>query len=266
MTRTGINQIGQFEVQTGMVFTMPEMINLHPKGIEINANSHPWIITNNYNDYIEVVMCTTLSSTTEKKHRYNQLNQDNKTDILQPCPPMDRPEIRTSSVSLDTAMLLKKQDLFSNTLKIWNNNTPNCNFTTHKEKSLCLQKPDITNLQNELREYQHNHKETPFDPDCCEEQEAFLYDLEDGLPVPKGFTKESYNKQFGWQHIKPANPYAVYPFEDQMYDYEKQDPELVKIARLKKQAIQKQKRKQQADDKFGHIQTNSPDTELGLGE
>lgn len=38
------------------------------------------------------------------------------------------------------------------------------------------------------------------------------------------------------------------------------------IARLKKQAIQKQKRKQQADDKFGHIQINNPNTELGLGE
>ena len=51
-----------------------------------------------------------------------------------------------------------------------------------------------------------------------------------------------------------------------MHDYEKQDPELVKIARLKKQAIQKQKRKQQAKEKFGNIPTNNPNTGLGLGE
>lgn len=266
--RKGTKQTGKFQIQEGMAFTMPSMKQLHTYGMKIKANIHPWLIVNKFEDYVEIVMCTTLSSNEENKHRisliYNDNNNDNITDILHPCPPMDRPNNRMSGVSLDTAMLLPIKELFSNPIQILNNNNPRCNFTTHGLKALCLQQPDLRYLQKELSEYQQQHPDKKDDPFHCYEQIGYVYNLEDGDPVPKGFTKESYDKQFGWQHIKPANPYAIYPFEDQMYDYEKQDPELVKIARLKKQAIQKQKRKQQAEDKFGHIQANSPDTELGL--
>lgn len=252
MPRKGIKQKGQFNIQSGMAFTMSDMPDICKK-YNIGAEQHPWLILRTEDDYVEIIMCSTLWSNKEDKHNYRALSYDNTTDITNTCPPLDRTNIRGTKVSFDTFMMLKKKDLFSHEIKICNENTPTRNFTTEGLKSLCLSQNDRKNIRKETLEYTVRHPEFNYDPYNCENAKELL-------------TEKEYQKQFGWQHIKPANPYAIYPFEDQMYDYEKQDPELVKIARLKKQAIQKQKRKQQADDKFGHIQANSPNTELGLGE
>ena len=265
MARKGQKQKGQFDVKPGMVFTMPNMSDISRK-YGVGANEHPWLVLKTYDDYVEVVMCSTLWSNKENKHRTSSLDHENTTDIVNPCPPMDRPQVRMSKVSLDTFTYIKKKDLFSNQLQIWNNNTPKRNFTTENTNALCLNQNELSNLRKEVLQYLLKHPEINYDPWKCEESENNLYNLKDGFPVPKNFTKESYDKQFGWQHLPKADWKAIYPFEDQMHDYEKQDPELVKIARLKKQAIQKQKRKQQAKEKFGNIPTNNPNTGLGLGE
>lgn len=277
MARKGNRQTGKFNIQEGMVLSMPDLKFIHPRGPKIQAHEHPWLIVNIYRDYIEIVMCTTLSSNNENKHRFNQLYHDNKTDILHPCPPMDRPEIRTSGVSLDTAILLPKKELFSHPIYIWNENTPKINFTTDRLKSLCLCKSDLKNIRNELVEYQLNHKGSVYDPFDCKQQEDYLLNLEDGYHVPKGFTKQAYEKQFGWEHIKEADKLAVYPFEDQMHDYEKADPELLKIARQKKynskprqskqpqvnQKLPEEDRIKQAEELLNYVMTKSPNTNTG---
>lgn len=278
MSRKGTYQTGVFNVRPGMVFTMPDMEILHSKP-DIDADTHPWLVLQVFDDYIETVMCSTLECKTEDKHRTNDLKYDNVTDLTNPCPPMDRPEVRTGKVSLDTAIFLPKKELFSHKIKIWNENTPTRNFTTEGLKSLCMNKKEIDFIREEIRTYQKEYKETWYDPFHCEDSEEYIGNLELNLPVPDGFTKETYDKRFGWQHLPKANTYAVYPFEDQMYDYEKQDPELIKIARKKKELIDKRnnsvhnnkkssnkKRGQQAENKFGHISTNNPNTGLGLGE
>lgn len=265
MARKGTWQQGKFNVKQGMVFTMPDMEILHPKP-DIDAYNHPWIILNIFNDYIETVMGSTLISNIENKHRMDDFKYDDIVDIQNSCPPMDKPEKRIGKVSLDTAIFLPKKELFSHKIKIWNEPTKERNFTTENLQSLCMNKREINIICDEIRIYQKKYKQTWYDPFNCQDSEEYIGSLNMHLPVPEGFTREAYDKQFGWKHLPKADWKAIYPFEDQMYDYEKQDPELVKIAKLKKQAIQKQKRKQQADDKFGHIQANNPDTGLGLGE
>lgn len=91
MGRHGTKQKGQFNVQPGMVFTMPNMTNILPNGYDIGANEHPWLIVNTHDDYVEIVMCSTLYSNQENKHRMNSLQYENVTDITNACPPMDPP-------------------------------------------------------------------------------------------------------------------------------------------------------------------------------
>lgn len=239
--RTGVFQKGQFNIKSGMIFIMPDLDVMRKRPDDINAGSHPWLITQVYDDYIEIVMCTTTSSKTENKHRLNQLYHDNKTDISHPCPPMDRPKDRIQSVSLDTAMLFPKKELFSHKIKLCNENTEKYNLATHGMDALCLRKTDVKYIQDELFQYQKNHRKLTHDPYDCEEQESYLYDLEEGYTVPDWFTKEKYDQQFTWKHLPKADWKAVYPFEDQMHDYEKNDPELQRIAALKSGKTKKSK-------------------------
>lgn len=258
MNRRGTKQTGKFDVQAGMVFTMPELKNIHPKKTEIQADKHPWLIANTYEDYVEIVMCTTLGSDIEDKHRFDKLDFDDTTDILHPCPPMDPPNTRTSGVSLDTAMLLPKRTLFTHAIHILNESTPKRNFTTEGTKSLCLNAKDLRNIQSEIFDYQRKNPQHIYDPFECEEHEAMLYDLEDGLPVPDWFSKEYYDQQFAWRHLPKADWKAVYPFEDQMHDYEKSDPKLLNIARLKKSGSRRKYSREEiirkAEELSGRIQ------------
>ena len=98
MNRRGQTQKGQFEVQTGMAFTMPALKTILPNGEYIEAQKHPWLIVNTDDDFIEIVMCTTLWSDKENKHRSNKLKYENVTDITNPCPPLDPPNERGSLV------------------------------------------------------------------------------------------------------------------------------------------------------------------------
>ncbi len=280
MTRQGQKQNGQFDVQPGMVFTMPRLEQIHPNGHRINAGEHPWLIVNTDDYYVEIVMCTTLESDKENKHRWNRLNYDNTTDITHPCPPMDRPEVRTSMVSLDTFMVLPKKELFFHTIKICNENTKERNFTTEKTKSLCLNQKDLKYIRKELMQYVNHNPQNNYDPYGCYAANDFFYDMQHGFTNPNKKTQQSYEKQFGWKHMKKAEKYAVYPFEDQMHDYEKDDYELLKIARLKKygskqrqprppQANQKSLKEgkgKQAENLLGHIKPKNPDDGLGYNK
>ena len=60
--RKGTKQTGKFQIQEGMAFTMPSMKQLHTDGVKIKADIHPWLIVNKFEDYVEIVMCTKLSS------------------------------------------------------------------------------------------------------------------------------------------------------------------------------------------------------------
>ena len=233
MTRTGTFQKGQFNVKNGMVFLMPELKILDKRSQMLQSDTHPWLITQVYDDYIEMVMCTTTTSNIENKHRIHRLNYDNQTDIRHPCPPMDKPEIRIQSVSLDTAMLLPKKELFSHKIKLCNESTEKYNLATHGMDALCLRKTDLSYIRKELAAYQKDHRQLTYDPFLCEDQESYLYDLEEGYTVPDWFTKEKYNQQFAWKHLPKADWKAVYPFKDQMHDYEKQYDSLLEIAELK---------------------------------
>lgn len=92
---------------------------------------------------------------------------NDKTDITYPRPPMDRPEVRTSMVSLDTFMVLPKKELFFHTIKICNENTKERNFTTEKTKSLCLNQKDLKYIRKELMQYVNHNPQNNYDPYGC---------------------------------------------------------------------------------------------------
>ena len=271
MNRRGQTQKGQFEVQTGMAFTMPALKTILPNGEYIEAQKHPWLIVNTDDDFIEIVMCTTLWSDKENKHRSNKLKYENVTDITNPCPPLDPPNERGSLVMLDTFTTFPKKLLFTHNLQICNTNTKHRNFTTEERKALCLNENEIKYIYQDICEYINKNPDYIYDQFGCYEITDTIYEIQHGIKPNNKNIINTYNQQFAWKHIKPANPYAVYPFEDQMYDYEKQDDKLIKIAKLKKQAHNNKKalhkkREQQAKEKFGNIPTNNPNTGLGLGE
>lgn len=237
MARKGSKQKGKFDIKAGMVFTMPDMKHLHPNGNEIDAGIHPWLITNVMNNYIEIIMCTTITCNKEDKHRINNLSND-KTDITNPCPPMDSPKIRTSGVSLNTFFILPKKELFSHPLQIQTENTPGNNFKTNGFNSLCLNAKDLKYIQDEISEYISHNSSLIYDKFGIEEAS---YELEDAIAdnnpdLPK--IKADYEREYGWQHLKDANPYAIYPYPDQLFEWEKNDTELVKKAQKKKQEYQ----------------------------
>lgn len=237
MARKGSKQKGKFDVKTGMVFTMPDMKHLHPNGDEIDAGIHPWLITNVMDSYIEMIMCTTINCNKEDKHRMSTLS-NNKTDITNPCPPMDSPKIRTSGVSLNTFFILPKKELFSYPLQIWTENTPGNNFKTNGLNSLCLNEEDLKYIQDEISEYISHNSLLIYDKFGIEEASCELEDaIADKSPdLPK--IKADYEREYGWQHLKDANPYAVYPYPDQLFEWEKDDTKLVKSAQEKRRRYQ----------------------------
>lgn len=252
MSRRSSFQKGQCQIKTGMVFTMPDLILLHPNGDDIQADIHPWLIANTYNDYIEIVMCTTLQSDTEEKHRYRHMDQDAIMDIKTSCPPMDPKNIRLNGISMDTAFLLPKKELFSHKLQFWTTPTKTRNFATEGLQALRLDKQELTHIQKELRNYQRTHKQ-PSDQTKdvyqCEDMEAYKDDLEAGFPVPNWFSKKLYNEQFAWKHLPKADPYAVYPFPNQLTKEEQTNPDIVRISTIKKERHKKRSAAKQAKQK-----------------
>lgn len=231
--RTGISQKGQFNVKPGMTFVMPGLRNKIKDREDryIDAGKHPWLVLSVSDDYVEMVMCTTLSSEYEHKHRLDNLDYPNITDIVNSCPPMDPMSERVSGVSMDTYKYFPKKELFSHNLYLLNRNTPKRNFQTEGIESLRLDSATLKNIRKEVRNYALTISSEDNDPFHCYEQEGYLENLESGEPVPEWFTKESYERQFGWRHLKNADPLAVYPRENEMAPYEKQDRGLVEIVR-----------------------------------
>lgn len=229
--RTGRNQKGVFNIQAGMAFIMPDMGELLEEGQDIEAYRHPWLILGKSDDYVEIVMCTTLSSNIEGKHNSHKLDFEDVTDIINSCPPLDAMRERINGVSMDTYKYFPKKELFSHTLRICNRNTPQRNFQTEGFKSLCLDERTLKNLRTEVRERALKSKDCKNDPFRCYEAEGYLDDLEFGEAVPEWFTRDWYRKNFGWEHIKSVNPNKVYPCEKDMAPYEKQDKKLVEIVR-----------------------------------
>lgn len=229
--RTGKRRNGQFDVQPGMAFIMRDMADLLPGRPEIRADLHPWLITAVDTDYVEIVMCSTLKSDVEDKNRGRSLDYDDTTDIPDGCPPMER--TRESKASLNTFIMFPKKELFTHDISLLNDNTETRNFQTEGFKSLCLSEKVLTCIQDEINEYLCEHSKYEYDPFQCTLYADYLFDLEDGLETPKWFTKEMYEKQFGWKHIKPANENTVYPFEDKMHPYEKNDRRMLDIVRAR---------------------------------
>ena len=163
--RTGRTQKGRFDIHPGMCFIMHDMDDLASCGLEQMPGNHPWLVTSVDDDYVEIVMCSTLISDNEDKYRLYSLEYENVTDISNGCPPMD--EYRMSKVSMDTFMLLPKKELFSHSLRLLNNNTANCNFTTHGMESLCLCETSLNGIRKDINQYLADHPEYDYDPFQC---------------------------------------------------------------------------------------------------
>lgn len=228
--RTGKFQNGRFDVQPGMAFMMPSMSVLYKGKYEKRAGEHPWLITAVNDDSIEIVMCSTLKFDKEDKYRLYSLAYDD-ADIHDGCPPMENG--RTSRASLDTFMVLPKKDFFTHDLKLLNDNTAVCNFRTKGMESLCMSDKMINYLCAEINEYLADHSAYDYDPYQCMYSENCLLDLEDGLPVPEGFTEQAYRERYGWEDLPEADPYAAYPFEDTMHPYERNDHVMLKLVRTR---------------------------------
>lgn len=229
--RKGKPQKGQFDVKPGMAFTMWDMPQLIDDKSIKDADRHLWLITDVYDDFVEIVMCNTMDCYKEGKHYKGTWNDDVTEDILNPCPPMDKPSERTSGVSVDTFMTLTKKELFSHKLQILNENTKTCNFKTQKMDSLCMDAKQLTVINNQINVWLSKNQAYDYDRRGCHTSEIHLDQLNEGKEVPEGFTYESYDKQFAWNHLPKADPRMVYPFEDTMHDYEKRDTTLVRIVR-----------------------------------
>lgn len=230
--RTGVKQTGQFHIREGMAFVMQDMRFLAPNGRDINAGAHPWLITSVDEDSVEIVMCTTLKNDHEGKDRMYKLDRDDTIDLQDACPPLDNSEKMVNGLSLSTAFVFPKRQLFTHKLRLLNENTEERNFSTEQKKSLCMSEKELKFIRDDLNEYVRNHKggEMP-DPFHCQEMRGHLEDLEAGYPVPDGFTAKAYDSQFGWKRIKKADPRAVYPKESQMHVYELQNQKVLEIVR-----------------------------------
>lgn len=229
--RTGRTQKGRFDIHPGMCFTMHDMDDLASCGLEQMPGNHPWLVTSVDDDYVEIVMCSTLISDNEDKYRLYSLEYKNVTDISNGCPPMD--EHRMSKASMDTFMLLPKKELFSHSLRLLNNNTANCNFTTHGMESLCLCETSLNGIRKDINQYLADHPEYDYDPFQCIASSDYMWQLENDeiMDVPAGFTKEVYEKVFGWENIKEADKQAVYPKETQLHPYEACNEYMVRLIR-----------------------------------
>lgn len=218
-------------MQPGMAFVMSDMDNLAPYGPERMAGNHPWLVTAVDDDYVEIVMCSTVLSAKEDKYRLYSLEYDNVSDIPNACPPLDSD--RMSKASLDTFMLLPKKELFSHTLMLCNNNTEACNFNTRGMDSLCLNSVSLRGVQKDINQYLAEHPEYEYDPFACIENSDYMWQLENDevMNVPKMFTKEAYEKVFGWKTMDEADKSAVYPTEKRLHPYEIANSYMMKIIR-----------------------------------
>ena len=229
--RTGKSQIGKFSITEGMAFIMEDMETLSPYGRDIGGGSHPWLVTMEDTNVVEVVMCTTLSSRSQNKHRINNLDHDGLVDLPTGCPPMDPPSARLNAVSLDTVMLLPKKELFTHKLKLLNENTERRNFTTEGYQSLRVSENELKLVQDSLNEYLNRFGGMSPDPFGYQDAENNLWDLYKGRKVPNGFTEQSYKDKFDWEFLPEADPKAAYPAESKMHDYEKNDANLLDSVR-----------------------------------
>lgn len=172
--RIGRPSKGQFPIKPGMIFTMPDMDELHPRGFEIKAGKHPWLVLSEDADSVEVVMCHTIQSKTDNKFRFHRyLNYDNVAKIDNPCPPMEPSSDRISGCKLDTYMILPKSQLFDHNLQLWNDSSEERNFTTEGYQSLCLDEHDVNRIRNKSLDY------------------SFTYHTPGELTDPTGYLKAS---------------------------------------------------------------------------
>lgn len=227
--RTGIYQKGKFNIKPGMSFIMKDMDDMPQFRPDIMPGRHPWIVTDVMDDYVEIVMSSTMSSDTEGKHRYSSLDYDDISDILDGCPPMEHG--RSTRISLDTFTIFPKTELFSHRLKLLNDNTEQRNFQTEGIDSLCLSEREIKTINKDVNEYIADHPKYDCDPFECELAANYKYDAENGYDVPSSFTLKQYESKFGWKHISDASPIAAYPKESDMHSYELKDLDLVLTVR-----------------------------------
>lgn len=226
--RTGKYQKGQFNVMSGMAFVMPDLDEVLPDGQSYEAGRHPWIITRVDDYYVEMVMCSTLSNNHENKHRMNVLlEKPNVSDISKTCPPMDPPNECMSCMSMDKFKIFPKVQLFSHDLRLLNNNTVDRNFKTEGMESLCIDSDELKFIRKELLKYSVDIPEFKMDPFGYFEAEDCWCGIQEGEPVLDNFTEESFMERFDWTHIKQADPLAIYPTEDKLNEFEKEDKKLI---------------------------------------
>ena len=81
---------------------------------------HPWLIISSTDETVDVVLCSTLEKKAENKHRFfKMMNQDWKTELLKPHPPME-PNVgvngRRQVVDVSSVMTIPKTALFKDEL------------------------------------------------------------------------------------------------------------------------------------------------------
>lgn len=224
--RLGKTQKGRFDVESGMAFRMHDLKDILSEDEKCKADKHPWLITKVYDNYVEIVMCTTLTENSENKHRLYELNHDNLEDIPNPCPPMDPNSQRQQAFCKDKFRILPKKELFSHKLQILNQNNPYRNFETEDRKSLCLDEEMLKFIRKQCLAYSSNLSDMEMDPFGVLEAEYKLADIPEGTKELAKAQKE-FNKKYGWSYLKQADTRAVYPFEDQMNPYEENDKVLL---------------------------------------
>lgn len=228
MARKGKRQKSQFDVKPGMVFDMQAMKFIHPNGEVIGAGYHPWLILNVEDDYVETVMCKTLSCNNENKHKmYKARKYDNVEQISNSCPPMESDDTRKGAINMDTFLMIPKKQFFSKVIQVWNQNTEERNFKTEGLKSLCLESKEVKRLKKETMNYLYKHPEVNYDPYECEYNEEQIYKLLHGEQVDSSFTAEMYERNFKYDNLPKANPAFLLPYEDCLNPYEKKDKNLL---------------------------------------
>lgn len=223
--RTGRFQKGRFDVKAGMAFVMPDLNDMSPTiGARKNVNmgGHPQIILAVHDNYVETIMSSTLSCASEGKHRLYQLENDNVSDIVHPCPPMDPSNERMSLVSFDTFRLIPKHVLFEHRMQILNATTPKRNFATEGLDALCMDVAECKNIRKEALRYACDRmEEDEYDPYHIQRAEE---DLDDGI-----ITENEFDNRFGWKKMKSADELALYPEKNDLFPHEKTDKKLIHI-------------------------------------
>lgn len=223
--RTGRFQKGRFDVKAGMAFVMPDLNKMSPAiGARKNVNmgGHPQIILAVHDNYVETIMSSTLACASEGKHKLYQLDNDNVSDIVHPCPPMDPSSERMSLVSFDTLRLIPKRVLFEHSMRLLNATTSERNFATDGLNALCMDAAECKNIRKEALHYACDRmEEDEYDPYRIQQAEE---DLDDGI-----ITEKEFEKRFGWRTMKQADELALYPERKDLFSHEKADKELLRI-------------------------------------